>query len=229
MTKTGWIIFTTVVILGLGALIAWARIANPPLDVSGINTAVVIGASEKNGNIADHVKGKVDSKVVLVEYGDYQCPGCGSAFAGTETLLQEYGDKIAFVFRNFPITSIHPNAKAAAAVAEAAGLQGKFWQMNSHLYRTQNEWSNADTKTRTEIFSGYASSLGLDMNKFNEDLTSAAISQKIKFDQAVGTMQEVDATPTFLLNGKKVSDKSAQSFSSGDLTAIKKEIDELLK
>ncbi len=228
MTKTGWIIFITAVVLGLGSLIAYTRISNPPLDVSDVNSAAITSASDKNGNIADHVTGKADSKVVLIEYGDFQCPGCGSAFPNVLTLTEEYNDKIAFVFRNFPLTSMHPNAKAAAAVAEAAGLQGKYWEMNHHLFQTQSEWVNSDVKTRTDTFTRYAESLNLDIAKFNEDIAGKAVTQKISFDQAVGKRDGISATPTFVLNGKIVSDATADGILKGDLTAIKKEIDALL-
>lgn len=229
MTKTGWIIFITAVVLGLGSLIVWTRVTNPPLDVSGVDTAVATSASDKNGNIADHVTGNKESKVILVEYGDFQCPGCGAASPNTQALMEEYGDKIAFIFRNFPLTSMHPNAKAAAAAAEAAGLQGKYWEMNHHLFQAQSEWSNADAKTRTEIFNGYADSLGLDKEKFTADIASTNIAQKIKFDQAIGKNDNVSATPTFFLNGTQLSEKTAGGITGGDLTALKKEIDELLK
>lgn len=229
MTKTGWIIFITVVVLGLGALITWTRITNPPLDVSDVNTASVIAAEERNGLIGDQVTGKKDSKVILVEYGDYQCPGCKGASTGVEKIIQEYGDRVAIVFRNFPITSIHPNAKAAASVAEAAGLQGKFWEMNAHLYQAQAEWSAADTKLRTDIFRGYAEALQLDMDKFNTDVAGAAVAKKLKFDQALAGKDSVTSTPTFLINGKLVSEESSSQILSGNIEAISKELDALLK
>lgn len=229
MTKTGWIIFITAVVLGLGSLIAWTRIANPPLDVSDVNTSVAVSASEKNGNIGDHVMGNKESKVVLVEYGDFQCPGCAGASPNTQTLMEEYGDKIAFIFRNFPLTSMHPNAKAAAAAAEAAGKQGKYWEMNSHLFQAQAEWRSADAKTRTDIFNGYAASLQLDIAAFKADVASAEVAKKISFDQALGKKDGASATPTFFLNGKVISDETANGIISGDLDAIKKELDALLK
>lgn len=228
MTKTGWIIFVTAVVLGLGSLIVWTRMANPPLDVSDVNTASIVAASEKSGNIGDHVTGKEDSKVILFEYGDFQCPGCGAASPYVQTLLEEYGDRIAFVFRNFPLTSMHPNAKSAAAAAEAAGLQGKYWEMNKHLFQAQSEWSSADAKSRTDTFMGYANSLGLDVDKFKEDMASSNVTKKISFDQALGGKDEVSATPTFLLNGKIVSEDASGGITSGNLDPIKKEIDELL-
>lgn len=229
MTKTSWIIFITVVVLGLGSLIVWTRITNPPLDVSDVNSAIAIGASEKNGNIADHVTGNKESKAVLIEYGDYQCPGCGSAAPNVERFIAEHGDRVAFIFRNLPITSIHPNAKVAAAAAEAAGLQGKFWEMNSHIYKTQGEWSNANTKERTDIFRGYAEALQLDLEKFTADMASAEVAAKIKFDQAIATRDDVTATPTFVLNGKKLSEEAANGLTSGNFELVLKEIDEILK
>lgn len=229
MTRTGWIIFITAVVLGLGSLVVWTRVTNPPLDVTGIQSSGIIAASDKNGGIGDHVTGNKEGKVILVEYGDFQCPGCGSASPNTQALMEEYGDRIAFIFRNFPLTSMHPNAKAAAATAEAAGLQGKYWEMNHHLFSAQAEWRSADVKTRTDIFNGYAESLGLDMNKFKADIASAEVAQKINFDQAIGKQDNVSATPTFLLNGKQVSEKAASSITGGGLTEIKKEIDDLLK
>lgn len=228
MTKTGWIIFVTAVVLVLGSLIAWTRIANPPLDVSAVNTSTILVGSDASGTIGDHVMGNKDSKVVLIEYGDFQCPGCAGASPNMKLLMDEYGDKIAFVFRNFPLTTIHPNAKAAAAAAEAAGLQGKYWEMNLNLFQAQAEWKNADPTSRTEIFNKYAEALQLNSDTFKQDLASEKVAKKISFDQALGKKDEVSSTPTFILNGKKISDEAAQGISNSDLTALKKEIDALL-
>lgn len=228
MTKTGWIIFAVAVILGLGSLVVWTRAANPPLDVSEVNSAVVLEASEASGNIADRVMGNTESKIVLIEYGDFQCPGCAGASLYVQTLMEEYKDDIAFVFRNFPNTSGFPNAKAAAAAAEAAGNQGKYWEMNSHLFQAQSEWASADIATRTDIFVRYAESLQLDAEKFKTDLASKEIDDKIRFDRALGAKDEVTGTPSFYLNGEKVSDETANGIINGRLDDIKKEIDALL-
>jgi protein-disulfide isomerase len=175
------------------------------IDVGNVDTNAISTAGTLNGNIADHVFGKADSKVVLVEYGDYQCPGCGSAFPTVKKLSEKYKDEIAFVFRNFPIASKHPNARAAASAAEAAGLQGKFWEMHNMLYENQSSWENLNTTDRGPFFIDYAKQLGLDEARFKSDMESENVSQKINFDQAVGKKAGADATPTFVLNGKKFS------------------------
>lgn len=227
MNKIGWIIFSTVVILLLGGLVAWTRITNPPLDISGVDNNSVVVASSQNGNIADHVTGSDTNKVLLVEYGDYQCPSCGAAFPNVKALIDEYGDKFTFIFRNFPITSIHANAKAAAAAAEAAGLQGKFWEMHDQLYERQNDWSGLTVDKRTEVFKTYAQALDLDVAKFESDMASKTVTQKINFDMALASSVKVDATPTFFLNGKKIDNATSSAFVNGDLSAIKEKIDEL--
>lgn len=229
MNKTGWIIFSTVVVLLLGGLVAWTRITNPPIDVSGVEHNTILAGTDASGNIGDHVKANKDSKLLLIEYGDYQCPSCASAHPNITTLIEEYGDKFAFVFRNFPLTSIHPNALAASATAEAAGVQGKFWEMHNLLYDNQSDWSGADAKKRTELFNQYASSLNLDLDTFKSDLADKPVNQKIKFDIALGKHIDVRATPTFFLNGKKLDEATASGITQGNLTAIKAKIDELSK
>ena len=108
------------------------------------------------------------------------------------------------IFRNFPIPSLHPNARAAASAAESAGIQGKFWEMHDMLYSNQDAWSEAAINERTEIFVGYADELGLDKEKFKKDLSDTQITKKINFDVAVGRNQGVTGTPTFYLNGEQV-------------------------
>ncbi|OJU88284.1 hypothetical protein BGO17_04590 [Candidatus Saccharibacteria bacterium 49-20] len=179
--------------------------------------------------MADHTKGSENNKILLIEYGDYQCPSCSGAYPNVNTLMEEYGDDVTLVFRNFPLTAIHPNARAAAAVAEAAGLQGKFWEMHDKLYVSQNDWSGLDASKRTTVFNSYAQDLGLDMDKFNADVAGKEAGQKINFDMALGKSVDVAATPTFFLNGKKLDDATSSAIVQGDLTAIKAQLDELIK
>lgn len=228
MNKTGWIIFIAVVVVLLGGLITWARISNPAIDVTGIDNNSVIAASAQNGEIADHTKGSTENTILLVEYGDFQCPSCAAANPNILALTEEYSDSVTFIFRNFPLTSIHPNAKAAAAVAEAAGLQGKYWEMHNNLYDLQNQWSSLSASERTSQFQQYAEGLGLDIDQFNNDLSSANVNQKIAFDMAVGKQANVSATPTFYLNGEKLDDTVSTGIVQGDLTDIKELIDALI-
>ena len=229
MNKTGWIIFTTVVVALLGGLVAWTRIANPPIDVSGINNNSVVAASDQNGNIGDHTKGSDENKILLVEYGDYQCPSCSQSFSSVNTLMEKRGSDVTFIFRNFPLTSIHPNAKAAAAAAEAAGLQGKYWEMHDALYENQNDWSSLDASKRTDAFTQYATTIGLNIDTFKADLANASIAKKINFDIALGKAAAVNATPTFFLNGEKLDEETASKLVQGDLSAIEAKIDALIK
>ena len=229
MNKIGWIIFSAVVVLILGGLIVWTRMANPPIDLAGVENNSVIAASEQNGNIGDHVKGKTDSDIRIVEFGDFQCPSCGGAAPNVNTLMDEYGDRVGLVFRNFPLTTIHPNARAASATAEAAGLQGKYWEMHDLLYERQGDWSNQDATKRTETFNQYAEEVGLDIEKFKTDVASANVGKKISFDQALGKREGVSATPTFYLNGEKLDEETSSGIVQGDLTKIKAKLDELLK
>lgn len=229
MNKVGWIIFSVVVVLLLGGLVAWTRITNPPLDVSNVNVNSVLAASQQSGDIADRTRGQSDGKILLVEYGDFQCPSCAGAHPNINAILDEYGDSLTYVYRNFPLTTIHPNARAAAGAAEAAGLQGKYWEMHDLLYENQNSWSSLDTTQRGGVFNGYAQSLDLDLEKFTTDVASSSISKKINFDQAVGKSIGVDATPAFFLNGEKISDEAANGLVRGDLTQLKEKLDELVK
>ena len=179
------------------------------LDVSGVDKFAIINNQEKadevKSGIPDQVDGNRDAKIVLIEYGDYSCPGCATLDTSMKSVLKEYKKDIAVVFRHFPITSIHPNSKIAAAYAEAAGLQGKFWEMHSKLFSTRTDWSSASADKRNEIFNNYAESLGLDIEKLKQDITSEAVTKKLNFDQAIGKASDISATPSVFLNGKALS------------------------
>lgn len=220
MNKVGWIIFSAVIVLVLGGLVVYSHTSNPAIDVSKINTNSPIAASAQNGQIADHVYGKADAKVVFVEYGDFQCPSCGGAYPQVKAATGAYKDKVAFIFRNFPLTTIHPNARAAAAAAEAAGLQGKYWQMHDVLYTTQSDWENLTGDQRTNMFVSYAGQLSLDEAKFKTDLASAAVNSKISFDQAVAKKVGVEATPTFYINGTQINATDSGQIVQGSTTVL---------
>ena len=214
VSKRTWIIFAAICAVVLGGLVYLS--GKDKIDVSDVNTNSIISASEKSGNIADHVFGKKDSKVILVEYGDYQCPGCGSLYPRLKTLSEKYEGQIAFVFRNFPLTTIHPNARAAAAVAESAGLMGKYWEMHNLLYENQDKWKDLTSTERTDVFVGYAKQLGLNETTFKDNLSKAEINQKISFDQALGKKLNITGTPSIYLDGTEVKQDTWASDDSFD-------------
>jgi len=150
---------------------------------------------------SDHIKGNPSATVSVVEYGDFQCPACAQYEPVIQQLISEYGDRIAFVFRHFPLYQAHPNAEIASHAAEAAALQGKFWEMHDLLYAKQSEWSTASMRSIVrDHFSVYASSLGMDVAKFESDIRSEAVVQKVNADAASGNAARVNHTPTFFIN-----------------------------
>lgn len=227
MDKKAWIIFSVIVVALLGGLVYLS--SKNKVDVSNVNADQLFTASDQNGAIADHIFGKKDSKVVLVEYGDFQCPGCGGAHTQVKAISEEYKDRIAFVFRNFPLTSIHPNARAAAAAVEAAGLQGKYWEMHNVVYENQNNWKDASATERDAIFTQYAVEAGVDKDRFVKDLASPSITKKIAFDQALGKKINVSGTPTFYLNGTLVDGDTTNNIIQSDGSQLKSLIDDTLK
>lgn len=149
-----------------------------------------------NISTADHVQGNADAGLLIVEYGDYQCPYCGAAYPVLKELMKEFGAEIKFVFRNFPLSEMHQYAKAAAIAAEAAGLQGKFWEMHDAIYENQ-QYLN-------ELFLfELAEKLKLDIPKFKEDIQAAELEQKVDSDFESGVMSGVNGTPSFFINGNK--------------------------
>ncbi len=211
MNGRTWAVFIVIVVAVIGGMVYMAK--QDKLDVSDVDknkVAGVLAAEDRNGNIEEHVLGKKDAKVVIVEYGDYQCPGCSTAAPKAKAVAEKYKDNVALIFRNFPIPSLHPNARAAAAAAEAAALQGKFWEMHDLIYANQNTWSQATTNDRTEIFLGYARQLTLNEEQFKTDLSSAEITKKINFDVAIARQVGVTGTPAFYVNGElaEVKDKN---------------------
>lgn len=200
MSRNTWIIFIAICVVLIGALVVMSR--GNRIDVSDVNPHQAQVASEASGNIADWTKGSDDPKVVIVEFADFQCPGCRNAFPVLNDVMAKYSEHVQLVYRHFPLSSIHPNARAAAAASEAAGKQGQFWGMHGLLFENQSEWSQASGTTRTDLFANYADTLSIDRDKFIEDLTSAEISSKINFDVALGRDLDVSSTPTIFVDGE---------------------------
>jgi protein-disulfide isomerase len=148
--------------------------------------------------------GPEDAKVTIVEFGDYQCPACGFAHPIVKEFFDKHQDQsIRFVFRNFPLTSIHKNAFLASEAAEAASEQNRFWDMHNKLFDTQKEWENSTTPR--DIFIQYAKDLGLNVDQFTESLNKRAFKEIIETDIKDGEALGVNSTPTFYVNGQKLS------------------------
>lgn len=140
------------------------------------------------------------ASTTLIEYGDFECPACASYHPVLKQIHEEYGDKIRFVFRHFPLP-VHRNSRIAARAAEAAGAQGKFWEMHDALFETQADWTGKSNAQN--LFSGYAEALGLDMERFEKDMRSSDTGQKIDDQYKGGLRYGVDATPSFFVNNTR--------------------------
>src|SRR3989449_6119586 len=143
----------------------------------------------------DHIQGDPKAVLTLVEYGDYQCPFCGAAYPEVKKVQKEIGPKLRFVFRNFPLINVHEFATVAAETAEAAGAQGKFWEMHDFLYEHQR------TLGDHSVALGYAKKLGLDTQRFERDISQHVYQKRIKDDFMGGVRSGVNGTPTFYVNG----------------------------
>jgi len=147
----------------------------------------------------DHIQGPVDAAVTLVQYGDYECPYCGEAYPIVKEVQARMADRLRFVFRNFPISTSHPHAERAAEAAEAAAVQGKFWQMHDVLYENQRRLRDEDLRT-------YAERLQLDIERFDKEMAEQVHAERIHEDFMSGVRSGVNGTPTFYINGVRHDD-----------------------
>ncbi|MEI6480929.1 MAG: thioredoxin domain-containing protein [Candidatus Saccharibacteria bacterium] len=178
------------------------------------------GSSSKS-KLSNNVIGKNSKGVQLTEYGDFQCPACGAYHPIVKQVVEKYKNEIQFQFRNFPLQAIHQNARSGARAAEAAARQNKYWEMHDLLYEQQDSWK--DSKSPNVIFEGYASQLGLNIAKFKTDFASTEINEMINADFAEGTRLGVDSTPSFFLQGKKITEAPR------DVEGFSKLIDQAIK
>ncbi len=193
MSKTFWgILAAIVVVFGLAFALTHKS------SSSG-------SSSSGTAKPTEHIEGLGKTGVTLVEYGDYECPYCEEYAPVVQQVVQNEFNNITFQFRNFPLTSIHPNAFAGARAAEAAGLMGKFWQMHDALYQYSNwsQWSTASNPV--PYFDQYAKQLGLNLTTFEADFASSKVDNMINADMAAGNKLNIQGTPTFFLDGKQIS------------------------
>lgn len=159
---------------------------------------------------ADWKQGAENPKVTLVEYADFECPACSTYQSVLKEIKETFKADLQFVYRQFPLP-MHRNALAAARASEAAGLQGKFWEMHDLLYAKQKEWGGKTSEDAT-LFEKYATELGLDLEKFKQDVLSDTVQGAVDRGLESGKALKVRGTPTFFLNGEQVSPESAQAF-----------------
>ena len=151
-----------------------------------------------------HIRGNPDAPVTLEEFGDFQCPPCGTFATFGEKLLKEYDSRLRIVFHNFPLQA-HEHAREAALAAEAAGLQGKFWEMHDMLYQEQVFWSYA--ANARELFESYAGTIGLNLDQFKKDIDSEKVRERVDSDHALGDSLGVKLTPSLFINNQPVEAK----------------------
>jgi protein-disulfide isomerase len=170
----------------------------------------------------NHMTGSLNAKVTMVEFADFQCPACGSAHPILKKIIAEYGNNpdFNFVFKHFPLDSIHPFARIAAEAAEAAGEQGKFWEMSDLLFTNQAAWTVGNDQLDT--FVSYAQQIGVeDIEKFRQSIQRRQYNEIISSDVADGTSLGVNSTPTIFINGEKMANYSYE--------LLKEKIDSALK
>jgi protein-disulfide isomerase len=178
------------------------------------------GVLAKTNAESAHIRGNPDAPVTLEEFGDFQCPPCGQFARFVQELLIEYDSRLRVVFRNFPLPA-HAHAREAAQAAEAAGLQGKFWEMYDTLYREQSLWSNASNAR--ELFESYAGTIGLDVDQFKKDMDSDKVRERIESDHALADSLGIKVTPTLFINNRPVDPKDKNP------EGVRAEIDAALK
>ncbi len=216
MDKRFWAIIGVIVIAFTGLLVLHGNKSD-------------LGSNAKS-QPTSHVEGKLDSKVTLVEYGDYECPVCEGYFPIVQEVQQKYNNSVKFQFRNLPLSSIHPNALPAARAAEAADLQGKFWDMHDLLYTSSNwnEWSTS--RNPQPLFEAYARQLGLNVAKFKTDFASSQVNDRVQADlSAFKKTGQQQATPTFFVNDEFVSNAKLVVNSTPSVDAFSKVLDAALQ
>jgi len=195
--------FVIVVVVGLATFGSGAmlyRAKRPQLR----NIPESQSLAAKGDKQSAHIRGNPDAPVTLEEFADFQCPPCSQFAPFAEELLREYDSRLRVVFRNFPLPG-HEHAREAALAAEAAGLQGKFWEMHDTLYREQTAWSTAPN-TR-ELFESYAGTLGLNVDQFKNDMDSDKARERVDSDRALADFLGVKVTPTLFINNRPVDQK----------------------
>ncbi len=189
--------------LGILAAIAIVFVGIFAISQHSSNNSSGSNSSSSGAQTTKHIQGQGQKGVTLQEYGDYECPVCEEYYLPLKDATSQLSKETYFQFSNLPLTAIHQNAFAGARAAEAAGMQNKYWEMHDKLYDNQNGWVNSSTPL--DVFTQYAQQLGLNVNQFKQDYTSAKANDAINADLAAFEKTGQDkATPTFFINGRYV-------------------------
>lgn len=181
----------------------------PRADAPGTSGPTSRTGAVKLGAEPPHALGDTNAPVMLEEFGDFECPPCGSLHPVLKSMKAEFGSSVVIVFREFPLVSKHAHALAAARAGEAAGLQGRFWEMHDLLYENQKTWHDASDAQPN--FEEYATRIGLVLDRFKRDILSEAVDQRIVLDRERGNWIGVNSTPSVFLNGREVPLESLTS------------------
>lgn len=174
----------------------------PNPSAASVTTGTPVPSSLEPGAEPPHALGPADAPVTLEEFGDFECPPCGLLHPELKTIEHEYGARVRIIFREFPLVPAHQHALVAARAAEAAGLQGKFWEMHDLIYETQRAWH--DVFDVRPIFEEYAQRIGLNVERFKRDIGSEVVERRIFLDGKRAHSFGVKGTPTVFLNGREV-------------------------
>lgn len=198
------IVFWLVIVAIIGFFVyVIGQLATSTPDIEGPATDITITST-------DHQLGNPAAKVQLIEYADFQCPGCAAFAPMVKQIVAEYSDKIAYAYRHYPLPQ-HQHAEIMAYAAEAAGKQGKFFEMHDLIYKNQTSWTSLINVNKT--ISEYATTLKLTAEKFEDDMDSKEIKDRVEADYLGGVGYKVNSTPTFFLNGVKMNlPRSAEDF-----------------
>ncbi len=188
MDKRFWGIIAVIAVIFVGIVWANGRSADAP--------------ENSTGQASSHTKGENAKKVTFIEYGDFQCPVCNLYEPTVTQVVEKYKADISFQYRHFPLQQIHQNAFAAARAAEAASLQGKFWEMHDILYQNQNAWSTSNNPLA--IYEQYAKTLGINTAQFKTDFASDKVNDTVNADIREGNKLNVSGTPAFFIDGVAV-------------------------
>ena len=204
--------FVIIAIVFIAAIVGGTWLLRAPQRPANANNAQI--AANSQGADPPRIRGEANAPVTIEEFGDFQCPPCAQTHPLLKRIEAQYGSRLRVIFRNFPLANIHPHAVNAARAAEAAGLQGKYWEMHDMIYENQATWTAAERPQ--DIFTSYARALNLDVDRFTNDARSGEVMERIRNDFARGTSLGVTGTPTLFLNGRELR---ADEITTAGLTA----------